>query len=88
MLKVGQLLVLKKATSSPNRVVSSNSVSTTAKPAPTTIKAQSAGRKHTVRKGESLWSIGKKYNVNVDSIKRLNNLRGGAIKAGQVLSIP
>ena len=42
---------------------------------------------YTVKKGDSLWSIAKKYNVTVDHIKRLNNLKNNDIKVGQKLKL-
>ena len=42
---------------------------------------------YTVKSGDSLWSIAKKYNVTVDHIKRLNNLKSNDIKVGQKLKL-
>ena len=42
---------------------------------------------YTVKQGDSLWSIAKKYNVTVDHIKRLNNLKNNNIRVGQKLKI-
>ncbi len=41
-----------------------------------------------VKKGDSLWSIGKKYGVRVDDIKKVNNLDNDIIVEGQKLLIP
>ena len=41
-----------------------------------------------VQKGDSLWSISKKYNTTVDKLKDINNLNTNLIKAGQKLYIP
>ncbi|PNZ27262.1 Secretory antigen precursor SsaA [Staphylococcus petrasii] len=46
-----------------------------------------ASTQHTVQAGESLWSIAKKYNTSVDSIKQNNNLSNNIIFPGQVLTI-
>ena len=43
---------------------------------------------YTVKKGDSLWSISKIYNVSVDSIKNLNYLTNNNLYIGQVLRIP
>ncbi len=40
-----------------------------------------------VKPGDNLWSIGKKYYVSVDSIRRLNGLTGDLIMPGQKLLI-
>jgi len=43
---------------------------------------------HTVHKGESLWSIARKYGVSVSSIKKLNGIRHSSLKVGQQLRLP
>lgn len=49
----------------------------------------SSSKYHTVRKGESLWTISQKYKgVSAEDIKRENNLKGNAIRPGQRLKIP
>ena len=46
-------------------------------------------RYHTVRRGESLSTIAKKYpGVTVSSLRRANNLKGNMIKPGQKLLLP
>ncbi len=42
---------------------------------------------HTVARGESLWTISRRYDVRVDRIKALNGLTSDAISAGQQLRI-
>ena len=44
-------------------------------------------RRHTVRSGESLWSIAHRYSVSVDELEHWNHLRGHKLKPGQVLKI-
>ena len=65
--------------------------------APATSPASSAGlsggasgssRVHTVVKGDSLWAIAKKYNVTVDGIKALNNMKNDTAVLGARLQIP
>ncbi len=43
---------------------------------------------HVVQKGETLYSISKKYNVSVQAISDANKISGTDIKVGQTLSIP
>lgn len=43
---------------------------------------------HTVRRGENLGKIAKKYGVTIAAIKRANNMAGDKIQAGQKLKIP
>lgn len=43
---------------------------------------------YTVQKGDSLYSIAKKYNTTIDAIKNLNNLTTNILSIDQVLLIP
>jgi LysM repeat protein len=45
-------------------------------------------RTYVVKKGDTLWSIAKKFNVDVEKLKYLNGLRGAALPPGRVLRIP
>jgi peptidoglycan endopeptidase LytE len=38
-----------------------------------------------VKKGDTLFRIARRYNISVEDIKRLNNLKGNHIKVGQIL---
>lgn len=42
---------------------------------------------HTVQKGDTLYSIAKKYDLTVDKLKSLNNLQTNNIKVNQVLNV-
>lgn len=42
---------------------------------------------YTVQRGDSLYSIAKKYNTTVDELKRLNNLTSNLLSIGQILII-
>ncbi|MGC9362849.1 MAG: LysM peptidoglycan-binding domain-containing protein, partial [Candidatus Syntrophosphaera sp.] len=42
---------------------------------------------HTVKKGDTLYSLARQYGVSVDRIKELNSLEGNIIKPGQELRI-
>ena len=43
---------------------------------------------HTVKVGDNLYSISRKYGVSVDSIKNINNLNSDLLSIGQKLRIP
>lgn len=42
---------------------------------------------HTVRSGESLWTISRSYGVSIDQIRRLNNLQSNSLRPGQRLQV-
>jgi LysM repeat protein/lysophospholipase L1-like esterase len=44
-------------------------------------------RYHTIKSGETLYSISRKYHMSVAELKRLNNLRSDAIRAGKRLKV-
>ncbi len=52
------------------------------------VKPRSEIVKHTVAEGETLESIGSKFNVSVDTIKWANDLDSEIINTGDVLDIP
>lgn len=51
------------------------------------IEGQQPGT-YTVKSGDSLWSIAKRYNVTVDALKSANKLTTNVLSIGQVLKIP
>jgi len=44
--------------------------------------------RYQVKQGSTLFTIAKKYGVSVADLKKSNNLRGNALKPGQILTIP
>ncbi len=48
----------------------------------------SGDRMHTVGRGDTLWGIGKKYGVSIDSIKAANGLTSDVAVLGAKLRIP
>ncbi len=50
-------------------------------------KGNSRASRHTVRKGETLFSISKKYNCSVDDLKKWNKFKGSKLSLGQKLVI-
>lgn len=43
---------------------------------------------YTVQKGDSLYSIARKFNTTVDELKRVNNLTTNSLNVGQILKLP
>lgn len=52
---------------------------------PSTLTPEST---YTVQRGDSLYSIAKKYNTTVDTLKSVNNLTSNILSVGQVLKLP
>ncbi len=50
-------------------------------------KDNTSSETHTVKSGETLYSIAQKYGLSVEQLKKLNNLSGNEIRVGQVLKI-
>jgi hypothetical protein len=44
--------------------------------------------KYEVNRGDSLWTIARRYNTTVAELKELNRLRSSRIAAGQVITVP
>lgn len=53
-----------------------------------TIPSTSNYDTYTVVRGDSLWSISKKYNTSVDNLININNLKTNALSIGQKLLVP
>ncbi len=67
---------------------------TTAKPQPKSVAAKPKPKpkptvtRHTVRKGDNLWSIANRNKTTVSAIQRANGISGSMIRPGQSLIIP
>lgn len=64
-----------------------SAASSTNQPAPITFKRVPGIIYHTVTPSETLYSIAKKYNISVGSIKEWNNLTGNNLQPGQYLAV-
>lgn len=86
-LHVGQRLTIYRSGSPMAQV--SKTTKSSAKSAKNNSKAtKSASTKtHTVKKGETLSSISRKYGCTVNDLKKWNNLKSNSVKAGQKLKI-
>jgi len=67
------------ATNKPEETLQNNSIQKTETPV--------AAASHIVKKGESLFSISKLYNMTVDELKKINNIIVGSIRPGQELKL-
>ena len=50
-------------------------------------KQQVAINEYIVQRGDTLYSIGRKFNISVDELKRINNLTSNTLNIGQVLKL-
>ena len=53
----------------------------------TSPKSRTNEKTHTVKNGESLWQIARRYSVSTKELQRWNHLHGLALKPGQVLKV-
>ena len=54
----------------------------------TVTPAVGSVKRHSVKKGETLYAISKAYNVSLDDLRKTNNIEGNNIGIGQELLIP
>ncbi|MBK1790512.1 LysM peptidoglycan-binding domain-containing protein [Persicirhabdus sediminis] len=60
-----------------------------AAPAPVKVKPKvKQPTRYTVKKGDTLYGLSRKYNTSVSAIQRTNGLKGSTIRIGQSLIIP
>ena len=80
-------VIHKKPTPRPTAVASN-----TVKPKPAAkkpvVKAKPKTNRHTVRSGENLYNIAKRYGTSVGAIQKANGIKGSVIRPGQSLAIP
>ena len=58
------------------------------KPKPKPVKMKPKIRRHTVKKGDTLYGLSRKYGVSVSAIQKANKLSGTNIRLGSSLLIP
>ncbi len=51
-------------------------------------EAQATGDEYVVKKGDTLYSIAKKYNTSVDNLKSINNITTDSLAIGQIIKLP
>lgn len=84
-VKPGQELLLRGVSKSDVAALVEQTKEVTPPPAKVTGKS---GKTHTVRAGETLWSIAQRYDVDPSVLTSINGIRNNAIRAGQKLKIP
>lgn len=52
------------------------------------LASGSGGQDYRVRRGDSLWTIARRYGTTVQELRSANKLRGSRIYAGQLLTVP
>ncbi|MER1968781.1 transglycosylase SLT domain-containing protein [Castellaniella sp. GW247-6E4] len=60
----------------------------TLRTAPPDMRPKVVARTHTVRRGDTLYSLARRYNTSVDALRKLNNLKGSALPTGARLRVP
>src|SRR5690606_41664578 len=45
-------------------------------------------RTHTSQRGDTLYSLARRYNTSVDALRKLNNLKNSSLSTGQRLRVP
>lgn len=65
----------------------SNKATKTAKTSTSTSTVDTTSTTHTVVKGDTLWSLAKKYGVSVSTLMKANNLSSSTILIGQSLNL-
>ena len=51
-------------------------------------EAQATGDEYVVKKGDTLYSIARKYNTSVDNLKSINNITTDSLAIGQTIKLP
>lgn len=78
-----------------NKLVAGKKLQIAAAADPGPVRASAARSKagagnniyHVVQSGDTLWAISRKYGLSVDWIKKVNNIKGNALKAGMKILI-
>src|SRR5690606_19610350 len=86
-LKSNNLRIGQRLTIYPRKIPSSISSSNAAKNSGNTVVAAGA-KVHTVKSGDSLWTISKKYpGISIDNLRKWNGISGNDIKPGTKLKL-
>lgn len=85
-LKIGDTVRIPAETA--NVVASTGTTTGTPQPAAPPAMAQDEYTSYKVGKGETLFTISKRFIISIESIKRANGLTNDSIKVGTILKIP
>lgn len=84
-INIGQKLDIYKSPGyfkkDPNKTTKTTTTTTKTTPK----KSLPKGKTYKVQSGDSLWSIGRKFGISVEKLKKLNNLPNNNLKIGQLL---
>lgn len=72
--KVNQDIIIKRS----NRATTTNSQRTAANTITT----------HRIKRGDTLYSLAKRYNTSIDQLRKLNNINGSKLSTGKTIKIP
>jgi flagellum-specific peptidoglycan hydrolase FlgJ len=72
-------------TNKPDTLLALQTATTTL--ADTSAQTTSGGKTYTVKQGDTLYNISKRFGLTVDDLKTINSLAGNTIKIGQVLIV-
>lgn len=88
-IRVGQILYIYPNGSYPTTTSSSSGSKSSSKTSASSSKSKSSSVTYTVKSGDSLYKIAKKYpGISADNIKKANGLKNSNIRPGQKLRIP
>lgn len=88
-IRVGQILYIYPNGSYPTTTSSSSGSKSSSKTSASSSKSKSSSVTYTVKSGDSLYKIAKKYpGISADNIKKANGLKNDNIRPGQKLRIP
>ena len=80
----------RSTTTKPPSRPSTPPVASASRPKPT-VKAKPTRKapiRHTIKKGDTLWALSRKYKTSVTAIQRANGLKGTNLRIGRTLLIP
>lgn len=81
VLKVGQTIVI------PNADISNAAALSGVPVAPKAVGAAAKTEKYKVQKGDTLYGISKKFNMNISDLISMNNIADNVLKAGQEIKV-